>query len=77
MKGFHQNENDSRNSLEGSCQNILNVAPAESNRQLKSLSPLFFSVFDEKLSHLWIQIQKKQLDFLRLSMSFDRKKIKI
>ena len=44
---------------------------------LKSLSPLFFSVFDEKLSHLWLQIQKKQLNFLHLSMGFDRKKIKI
>jgi len=51
-----------------------------SNRDLdilKSLSPLFFSVFDEKLSHVWIQIKKKQLNFLRLSMGFDRKKIKI
>ena len=44
---------------------------------LKSLSPLFFSIFDEKLSHPWIQIKKKQLKFLRLSMGFDRKKIKI
>ena len=44
---------------------------------LKSLSPLFFSIFDEKLSHPWIQIQKKQMKFLRLSMGFDRKKIKI
>ena len=44
---------------------------------LKSLSPLFFSFFDEKLSHPWIQIHKKQLNFLRLSMGFDRKKIKI
>lgn len=35
MKGFHQHENDSRNSLEGSCQNILNVATAESNRHTK------------------------------------------
>ena len=26
---------------------------------LKSLSPLFFSIFDEKLSHPWIQIRKK------------------
>ena len=51
-----------------------------SNRDLdilKSLSPLFFSVFDEKLSHVWIQIQKKQLNFLCLSMGFDHKKIKI
>ena len=37
MKGFHQHENDSRNSLEGSCQNILNVATAESNIQLSIL----------------------------------------
>ena len=44
---------------------------------LKSLSPLFFSILDEKLSHPWIQIMKKQLNFLRLSMGFDRKKIKI
>ena len=44
---------------------------------LKSLSPLFFSIFDEKLSHPWIQIQEKQLNFLRLSMGFDRIKIKI
>ena len=43
---------------------------------LKSLSPLFFSIFDEKLSHPWVQIQKKQLHFLRLSMGFDRIKIK-
>ena len=43
---------------------------------LKSLSPLFFSIFDEKLSHPWIQIQEKQLNFLRLSMRFDRIKIK-
>ena len=28
-------------------------------KSLKSLSPLFFSVFDEKLSHVWIQIKKK------------------
>ena len=46
-------------------------------KQLKSLSPLFVSVFGEKLSHLWIQIKKKQLNFLRLSMGFDRKKLKI
>ena len=48
-------------------------------KTLKSLSPLFFSIFDEKLSHPWIQIQKKQLNFkfLRLSIGFDRKKIKI
>jgi len=39
----------------------------------KSLSPFFFSIFDKKLSHPWIQIPKKQLNFLRLSM--DRKKI--
>ena len=44
---------------------------------LKSLSSLFFSILDEKLSHSWIQIQKKQFNFLRLSMGFDRKKIKI
>ena len=31
-------------------------------KQLKSLSPLFFSVFDEKLSHLWIQIKKKTVE---------------
>ena len=43
---------------------------------LKSLSPLFFSIFDEKLSHPWIQIQEKQFNFLRLSMGFDRIKIK-
>ena len=48
------------------------------NLTLKSLSPLFFSIFDEKLSHPWIQIKKKkQLKFLRLSMGFDHKKIKI
>ena len=41
------------------------------------LSPChpFFSIFDEKLSHPWIQIPKKQLNFLCLSMGFDRKKI--
>ena len=38
---------------------------------------LIFFCFDEKLSHLWIQIQKKQLNFLRLSMGVDRKKTKI
>ena len=43
----------------------------------KSPSPLFFPILDEKLSHPWIQIQKKQLNFLHLSMGFDRKKIKI
>ena len=26
---------------------------------LKSLSPLFFSILDEKLSHPWIQIKKE------------------
>ena len=36
---------------------------------------LFFSFLDEKLSHPWIQIQKKKT--IKLSMSFDRKKIKI
>ena len=29
------------------------------NLTLKSLSPLFFSIFDEKLIHPWIQIKKK------------------
>jgi len=53
------------------------VSVTECKSQLKSLSPLFFSIFDEKLSHPWIQIKKKQLNFLRLSMGFDRKKIKI
>ena len=43
---------------------------------LKSLSPIFF-YFDEKLSHSWKQIKKKQYKCLRLSMGFDRKKIKI
>ena len=37
MTGFEQHENDSRNSLEGSCQNILIVATAQSNRQLSIL----------------------------------------
>ena len=42
-------------------------------KTLKSLSPSFFSILDEKLSHPWIQIKKKkQLNFLRLSMNFDR-----
>ena len=52
-------------------------APGVYSQYLKSLSPLFFSIFDEELSHPWIQIQKKQLNFLRLSMGFDRKNIKI
>ena len=43
---------------------------------LKSLSPLFFSILDEKLSHPWIQFKKK-LNSSRPSMGFDRKKIKI
>ena len=30
---------------------------------LKSLSPFFFSIFDGKVSHPWIQIPKKQLNF--------------
>ena len=34
---------------------------------------LIFFIFDEKFSHPWIQIQKRQLNFLRLSMGFDRK----
>ena len=29
---------------------------------LKSLSPFFFSIFDEKLSHPWIQIPKKTIE---------------
>ena len=36
---------------------------------LKSLSPLFFSIFDEKLSHPWIQILKKTIE---LFTSFHR-----
>ena len=44
---------------------------------LKSLSPSFFSIFDEKLSHPWIQNRIKGLNFLRLSMGFDHKKTKI
>ena len=44
---------------------------------LKVPVTLFFSIFDEKLSHPLIQIKKKQLKFLRLSMGFDRKTIKI
>ena len=43
----------------------------------KSLSPIFFSIRDEKLSHPWIQIQKKTIKFFTPSMGFDRKKIKI
>ena len=38
---------------------------------------IFFFFFDEKLSHPWIQIKKKTFKFLRLSMGFDRRKIKI
>ena len=46
--------------------------------KLKVPVTLFFSFLDEKLSHPWIQIKKKKrLNFLRLSMGFDRKKIKI
>ena len=36
---------------------------------LKSLSPLFFSILDEKLSHPWIQIQKQAI---KLFTSFHR-----
>ena len=32
------------------------------NLTLKSLSPLFFSIFDKKLSHPWIQIKKKKIE---------------
>ena len=56
MKGFHQHENDSRNSLEGSCQNILNVATAESNIQLSILK----DKHSEKLAYPGIFLGQKR-----------------
>ena len=44
---------------------------------LKSLSPLFFFYFGRKVKSSMDTNSKKQLNFLRLSMGFDRKKIKI
>ena len=48
------------NEISGGCEKIAPVSGSFCSilKLLKSLSPLFFSVFDEKLSHLWIQIQK-------------------
>ena len=56
MKGFQQHENDSRNSLEGSCQNILTVATAESNRQLS----IFKDKHSEKLAYPGIFLGQKR-----------------
>ena len=61
------------NSSSGSLQLALKGKPGPFRREhdLKFLSPLFFSIFDEKLSHPWIQTQKKkkQLNFLRLVLA--------
>ena len=40
---------------------------------LKSLSPLFFSILDEKLSHPWIQIQKKKIKLNKRIINFTLK----
>ena len=45
--------------------------------RLKSLSPLFFFCFWRKVKSSIDTNSKKQLNFLRLSLGFDRKKIKI
>ena len=67
MKGFQQHENDSRNSLEGSCQNILNVATAESNRQLS----IFKDKHSEKLAYPGIFLgQKKDLEMNTVWLRF-------
>ena len=56
MKGFHQHEIDLRNSLEGSCHYILNVATAESNRQLSILK----DKHSEKLAYPGIFLGQKR-----------------